>query len=79
MTIRTLLVALMTLGLFTIWGCGSSSSGSGDRSLCAGCPTDALRISCENSFNACDIIPIESVRQACYIEATQQFGEQGCN
>lgn len=79
MTVRKLFVAIMTLGLFAVLGCGGSSSGSGDRSLCEGCPTDSLRIGCENAFNACDIIPVESLRQACYIEATEQFGNQGCN
>lgn len=78
MTIRTLLAMTMTLGLLTLSGCGSSSSGSGDRSVCALCAEEGTRIACENTFNGCDFVPIDSARQACYIEATQQFTERGC-
>ena len=78
MTIRTLLAMIGALALLTLWGCGSSSSGSGDRSLCSLCADEGTRIGCENAFNGCDFVPIDSARQACYIEVTQQFTNRGC-
>lgn len=79
MMFRKLLVAAMTVGLLVIFGCGDSSTGSGDQSLCEGCPTDAIRIACQNAINTCDILPLQLARDTCYINATQQFNNQGCN